>query len=61
MLRKWNQKIRKAHPQINLKLDMAENIKCKLLCHKQNNPMNWSVEESEKVASRIEHEYFVHL
>ncbi|CAH0725937.1 unnamed protein product, partial [Brenthis ino] len=40
---------------------MAENIKCKLLCHKQNNPMNWSVEESEKVASRIEHEYFVHL
>lgn len=40
---------------------MAENIKCKLLCHKQNSPMNWSVEESEKVASRIEHEYFVHL
>ncbi|CAH2104508.1 unnamed protein product [Euphydryas editha] len=40
---------------------MAENIKCKLLCHKQNDPMNWSVEESEKVAGRIEHEYFVHL
>lgn len=40
---------------------MAENIKCKLLCHQKNNPINWSVEESEKVASRIEHEYFVHL
>lgn len=40
---------------------MAENIKCRLLCHKKNDPINWSVEESEKVASRIEHEYFVHL
>lgn len=40
---------------------MAENVKCRLLCHKQNDPMNWSVEESEEVASRIEHEYFVHL
>ncbi|CAH0748898.1 unnamed protein product [Diatraea saccharalis] len=40
---------------------MAENIKCRLLCHQKNNPINWSVEESEKVASRIEHEYFVHL
>ncbi|XP_072936765.1 transmembrane 9 superfamily member 4 [Epargyreus clarus] len=40
---------------------MAENIKCRLLCHKKNDPMNWSVEESEKVANRIEHEYFVHL
>lgn len=40
---------------------MAENIKCRFLCHQKNNPMNWSVEESEKVASRIEHEYFVHL
>lgn len=40
---------------------MAENIKCRLLCHQKNNPINWSVEESEKVASRIEREYFVHL
>ncbi|XP_061707263.1 transmembrane 9 superfamily member 4 [Cydia pomonella] len=40
---------------------MAETIKCRLLCHQKNNPINWSVEESEKVASRIEHEYFVHL
>lgn len=40
---------------------MAENIKCRLLCHHKNNPINWSVEESDKVASRIEHEYFVHL
>ncbi|VVC92936.1 unnamed protein product [Leptidea sinapis] len=43
------------------KVHMAENIKCRLLCHKANDPLNWSVEESEKVASRIEHEYFVHL
>ncbi|XP_041968670.1 transmembrane 9 superfamily member 4 isoform X2 [Aricia agestis] len=42
-------------------VNMAENIKCKLLCHKKNDPINWSVEESEKVASRIEHEYYVHL
>lgn len=40
---------------------MAENIRCRLLCHEQNNPINWSVEESVKVASRIEHEYYVHL
>ncbi|CAG9099149.1 Transmembrane 9 super member 4 [Plutella xylostella] len=40
---------------------MAENIKCRLLCHKKDEPINWSVEESEKVASRIEHKYYVHL
>ncbi|XP_047516188.1 transmembrane 9 superfamily member 4 isoform X1 [Pieris napi] len=45
----------------NYEIHMAENIKCRLLCHKKNDPMNWNVEESETVASRIEHEYFVHL
>lgn len=40
---------------------MAENIKCRLLCHKKNEPMNWGVEESKKVGNRIRHEYYVHL
>lgn len=40
---------------------MAENINCKLLCNKKDSPMNWDKEQSNKVAERIEHEYFVHL
>nr|CAD7408804.1 unnamed protein product [Timema poppensis] len=40
---------------------MAEDIKCQLLCHSPNNPINWNEEQSQKVISRIQHEYFVHL
>lgn len=40
---------------------MAENTPCTLLCHDQNNPMNWSPYDSERVIDRIQHEYFVHL
>lgn len=42
-------------------IKMAEDISCKLLCHAKNAPINWNAEESQKVASRIEHEYYVHL
>lgn len=40
---------------------MAENVRCKLLCNSKDRPMNWDREQSEKVAERIRHEYFVHL
>ncbi|XP_050338391.1 transmembrane 9 superfamily member 4 isoform X1 [Bactrocera neohumeralis] len=40
---------------------MAENINCKLLCHKKDQPMNWDKDQSAIVAERIRHEYFVHL
>lgn len=40
---------------------MAENVNCKLLCHDKDRPINWGVEQSQKVVERIKHEYFVHL
>lgn len=40
---------------------MAENVRCKLLCNSKDRPLNWDREQSEKVAERIRHEYFVHL
>lgn len=40
---------------------MAENIDCKLLCNKRDQPLHWSNEESSKVVERIYHEYYVHL
>lgn len=40
---------------------MAENIQCRLLCHSPDNPMTWDDEASQRVISRIQHEYFVHL
>jgi transmembrane 9 superfamily member 2/4 len=40
---------------------MAENIECKLLCNSKDRPMTWVQEQSQKVAERIKHEYFVHL
>lgn len=42
-------------------VQMAENVNCKLLCNKPNQPMNWTPEQSDKVIERIQHEYFVHL
>ncbi|KAF5303086.1 hypothetical protein FQR65_LT08417 [Abscondita terminalis] len=42
-------------------VQMAENIQCSLLCHEPQNPINWSPQESQLVADRIQHEYFVHL
>lgn len=42
-------------------LNMAENVNCKLLCNKKDQPLNWNHEQSSKVNERIEHEYFVHL
>lgn len=42
-------------------VNMAENIECRLLCHSPEKFMNWHVEDSQKVISRIEHDYFVHL
>lgn len=40
---------------------MAENVNCKLLCNQKELPVNWEIQQSKKVAERIEHEYFVHL
>lgn len=40
---------------------MAENVNCKLLCNKKDQPMNWDRDQSAKVIERIQHEYFVHL
>ncbi|KAJ6632917.1 Transmembrane 9 superfamily member 4 [Pseudolycoriella hygida] len=40
---------------------MAEDINCKLLCNAKDRPINWDLEQSQKVAERIRHEYFVHL
>lgn len=40
---------------------MAENVNCKLLCNKKDQPLNWNHEQSSKVTERIEHEYYVHL
>ncbi|GFG40917.1 hypothetical protein Cfor_11093 [Coptotermes formosanus] len=42
-------------------VQMAESVHCRLLCHSPKSPMNWNVEESQTVANRIRHEYFVHL
>ncbi|XP_067001572.1 transmembrane 9 superfamily member 4 isoform X2 [Anabrus simplex] len=42
-------------------VQMAENVKCRLLCHSENNPLNWREEASQKAINRIQHEYFVHL
>lgn len=40
---------------------MAQNVGCNLLCHKPNKVMYWSAPQSQTVADRIQHEYFVHL
>lgn len=40
---------------------MAENVNCKLLCNTNEKPITWDIHQSNKVAERIEHEYFVHL
>ncbi|XP_031624226.1 transmembrane 9 superfamily member 4 [Contarinia nasturtii] len=40
---------------------MAENINCKLLCNRKDQPLNWNNEQSSKVSERIHHEYYVHL
>lgn len=40
---------------------MAQNINCKLLCNKKDQPLTWSHDESTKVVERIRHEYYVHL
>ncbi len=40
---------------------MAENVNCKLLCNAKDRPINWDLEQSQKVVERIRHEYFVHL
>lgn len=40
---------------------MNKNINCRLLCNTNEQPINWDLQESKKVAERIQHEYFVHL
>lgn len=40
---------------------MAENINCKLLCNKKDQPLNWNHEQSSKVVERIQHEYYIIL
>lgn len=40
---------------------MADNINCRLLCNKKDQPLTWDPNESNKVIERIRHEYFVHL
>lgn len=40
---------------------MAEDVKCRLLCHSPKSPMTWTEEHSLLVIERIQHEYTVHL
>ncbi|KAL7298697.1 hypothetical protein TKK_0008456 [Trichogramma kaykai] len=40
---------------------MAQDISCKLLCHKPTEPMTWKEEYSSLVMERIQHAYIVHL
>lgn len=40
---------------------MAENVNCKLLCNTKTQPVHWNVDQSSIVASRIRHEYIIHL
>lgn len=40
---------------------MAEDLPCTLLCNSAEDPIHWSVTESQTVVDRIQHEYFVHL
>ncbi|KAF2881654.1 hypothetical protein ILUMI_24511 [Ignelater luminosus] len=40
---------------------MAEDTQCTLLCHQPQEPIHWNAQESQTVADRIQHEYFVHL
>lgn len=42
-------------------VNMLKDIKCKLLCHNPETPMNWEETMAADVISKIEHEYFVHL
>lgn len=42
-------------------IKMAEDTQCTLLCHEPQKPMYWNAQESQMVADRIQHEYFVHL
>lgn len=42
-------------------VNMAEDIECKLVCHKPGKPLNWNEGESKMVTSRIRHHYYVHL
>lgn len=42
-------------------VNMLKDIKCKLLCHNPETPMNWEESMATDVISKIEHEYFVHL
>lgn len=40
---------------------MAEDSQCSLLCNSHDNPIHWSVSQSQTVVDRIQHEYFIHL
>lgn len=40
---------------------MAEDITCRLLCHKPTKLMTWDEANSQHVIQMVQHEYFVHL
>lgn len=40
---------------------MAEDITCRLLCHKPSKLMTWDEANSQHVIQMVQHEYFVHL
>lgn len=42
-------------------VQMAVDQQCRVLCNNPKTPLNWSVAESKLVASRIQHQYYVHL
>ncbi|XP_019874935.2 transmembrane 9 superfamily member 4 [Aethina tumida] len=48
---------------VNTRYDvrMGQNTPCSLLCNSKVDPIHWTVSESQVVADRIQHEYFVHL
>lgn len=42
-------------------IKMAENLRCKLLCNENDQPITWDLVESNKAIELIGNEYFVHL
>ena len=40
---------------------MNNDVQCKILCQRLEDPIHWSVLDSQKVIHKIRHEYYVHL
>lgn len=42
-------------------INMADQLRCKLLCNEKGQPLTWDAVESNKAIKLIRNEYFVHL